>query len=403
MAQGSNGKQLGTLFLVVLLDLLGFGIVVPQLGVYGQMYAASPLVVGLLMATYSLMQLVSAPVLGALSDRYGRRPVLLVSLAGSVVGYLIFAGAHSLSWLFAARALDGITGGNISTAQAYVADITTPDNRAKGMGMIGAAFGLGFVLGPAAGGVLGAWGGNFAIGVVAALLSLAALVSTWALLPESRGQGATAPPRHFITQAVRVLGLPGLGAALVLYLVFTSGFSMMEGTFSVFLVRRHLGGGEGLLSEAMGREASLRSGWIFVAVGVLSAVVQGGLVGRLRARFGELKLVFMGLVLLGAGLAGIPAAPGYATLFLPMGVLAVGSALLTPSLSSWVSQQAPDGRQGEVLGAYQSMGSLGRLLGPASGGALFSAGGAVTPFAVAALLMVACLGLWGTLRRTYAR
>jgi DHA1 family tetracycline resistance protein-like MFS transporter len=403
MSDGGNRKQLGTLFLVVLLDLLGFGLVVPQLGIYGQLYAASPVTLGLLMATYSLLQLLAAPVLGALSDRYGRRPVLLLSLAGSVVGYLVFAGAHSLAWLFAARVLDGITGGNISTAQAYVADITTQENRAKGMGMVGAAFGLGFVLGPAAGGLLGAWGGNAAIGLAAAGLSALAWVGTWAFLPESRKPGSAARARGAPSQWLAVLRLPGLGVALVLYLLFTTGFSLMEGTFSLLLVRRVLGAPEGTLSEALAREASLRAGWIFVAVGVLSAVVQGGLVGRLRARFGELKLVAAGLSLLALGLAAVPLAPSYAALFLPMGVLAVGSALLSPSLSSWVSLRAPEGRQGEVLGAYQSMGSLGRLLGPASGGALFSAGGAVAPFAVASLLMVLCLGLWGSLWRAAVR
>ncbi|MBM4378830.1 MAG: MFS transporter [Deltaproteobacteria bacterium] len=397
MEGAASRRALGTLFGIVLLDLLGFGLVVPQLGIYAQAYAAPPWLVGLLMATYSLLQLLSAPVLGALSDRYGRRPVLLLSLGGSVVGYVLFAWADSLAWLFAARVLDGITGGNISTAQAYIADVTTAESRAKGMGMVGAAFGLGFVLGPAVGGMLGAWGGNLAIGAAAAGLSALALLATWAWLPESRQQGAAAGERPSVRIVLAVLRLPGLGAALLLSLTFLWGFSMMEGTFSLFLVARHLGAPPGgALAPELARRASWLSGWLFLAVGVVSAVVQGGLIGRLRARWGELRLAGAGLLLVGLGLAGIPAAPSYGWLFLPMAVLALGSALTSPSLSAWVSLRAPADRQGEVLGAYQSMGSLGRLLGPASGGALFSGAGAVAPFAVAAGMMVAG---WGMLRR----
>ena len=396
----ANRRALGTIFGIVLLDLLGFGVVVPQLGIYAQAYAAPPWLVGLLMATYSLLQLLSAPLLGALSDRYGRRPVLLVSLAGSVVGYVMFAGANSLAWLFASRVLDGITGGNISTAQAYIADVTTAENRAKGMGMVGAAFGLGFVLGPAAGGMLGAWGGNFAIGTAAAALSGLAFLATWAWLPESRRPESAPTARPSAKRVLAALGLPGLGAALLLSFVFLTGFSQMEGTFSLFLVDRHLGGGTGALSPELAKQASWLSGWLFVAVGVVSATVQGGLIGRLRARFGELRLVTAGLAFVAVGLVGIPVAPSYGWLFLPMAVLALGSALLSPSLSAWVSLRAPAERQGEVLGAYQSMGSLGRLLGPATGGALFSGGGPVAPFVTAAGLMVVGLLLRSRMKAT---
>jgi MFS transporter, DHA1 family, tetracycline resistance protein len=427
MEEGATRRaSLRVVFGIVALDLIGFGILIPQLGVYGVKFGASPFSVGLLLSVYSLMQLLFAPLLGRLSDRYGRRPVLLISLAGSMAGYVLFAFAHSLPLLFLSRVIDGASGGNISTAQAYVADVTRPEERAKGMGLIGAAFGLGFVLGPALGGFLGAWGGNLAIGLFAAGLAGLNLVLTFIFLVESRAPGSTAPTAassRSMKGAALALRLPVVGLCLFLILVFTTAFSQMEGTFSVYLLSRFLSSGpvplEGglffLSAQASPQElaqASLRTGGLFALVGVVSAAIQGGLLPRLlpperRSTQGyrpvrEGWLLVTGFAVTGVGLALLPVAPGYGWLFPVMGLLAVGSAFSNPSLSSLVSLQAPPERLGAVLGSYQAFSSLGRILGPALGGWLFTRFGPAAPYGTAAVMMavgaLAALGLAARVR-----
>ncbi|WP_224245959.1 MFS transporter [Hyalangium gracile] len=410
MEEGAARRaSLRVVFGIVALDLIGFGILIPQLGVYGVKFGASPFSAGLLLSVYSLMQLLFAPLLGRLSDRYGRRPVLLLSLAGSMAGYVLFAFAHSLPLLFLSRVIDGASGGNISTAQAYVADVTRPEERARGMGLIGAAFGLGFVLGPALGGFLGAWGGNRAIGLFAAGLAGLNLLFTFLFLKESRTPGSpSAASTRSMKGAAFALRLPVVGVCLVLGLVFTTAFSQMEGTFSVYLLSRFLSSGpvalEGGLfflsasaSPEMLSQASLRTGGLFALVGVVSAALQGGLIHRLlpRERSSEQGyrpvregwLVVVGFAVTGLGLALLPVAPGYGWLFPVMGLLAVGSAFTNPAMSSLVSLQAPPERQGAVLGSYQAFGSLGRILGPALGGWLFTGFGPGVPYGTAAAMM----------------
>jgi predicted MFS family arabinose efflux permease len=322
---------------------------------------------------------------------------------------VLFGLAQSLGLLFLSRIIDGISGGNISTAQAYVSDVTTGEDRARGMGIIGAAFGLGFILGPALGGLLGAAWGNLGIGLFAAALSAINWVLAFVLLPESRRPGTVTRTRS-VAPALPMLKVPVVGLGLVLFLVFTTAFSQMEGTFSVFLVNRHLSAPavelagrwweiEARIGPAVVREASLKAGYIFLAVGIVSTVIQGLLIGRLRNRFGEPALVITGCALLAASLAAIPLAPGYGALFAPMVMLAAGAGLTNPSLSALVSLHAPAGSQGEALGAYQSMGALGRILGPALGGFFFSIGGASMPYAVASSMMVAALVIAAVLRQ----
>lgn len=394
----SQRRPLAVLFGIVCLDLLGFGIIIPQLGVFGRKFSASPLAVGLLISIYSLMQLFAAPVLGRLSDRYGRRVVLLISIAGSIFAYLLFGFAQSLAVLFLARMIDGISGGNISTAQAYVADVTTEKDRARGMGLIGAAFGLGFTLGPVVGGALGAWGGNLAIGLFCAGLASINWLGTWFFLPE--------PTRHVADQAARfqpktpVLRLPVVALLLGTFLVFTTAFSQMEGTFSFFVIDRFVSAVPELrdvtsflahesrgLTDAQAAEASKKVAGLFAVVGILSAVIQGGLLGRLRAVFTEKRLLTVGAGCTTLGLFAIPLAPSYAWLFLPTALLAIGSALTNPSLSALVSVHAPRDRLGAVLGTYQSVGALGRVIGPALGGALYLFTDARVNYWIAAGLM----------------
>ncbi|HLM42223.1 MAG TPA: MFS transporter, partial [Myxococcaceae bacterium] len=320
MEEGTDRRRasLRVVFGIVTLDLIGFGILIPQLGVYGVKFGASPFTVGLLLSVYSLMQLLFAPVLGRLSDRYGRRPVLLLSVAGSMTGYLLFAFAQSLPLLFLARIIDGVSGGNIATAQAYVADVTRPEERARGMGLIGAAFGLGFVLGPALGGFLGAWGGNLAIGLFAAGLAALNLVFTSIFLVESRrpDSPATASARR-VRGALFSLRLPVVGLCLVLILVFNTAFAQMEGTFSVYLLSRFLSSGpvplEGglfFLSARAGPEERARGmGMIGAAFGL--GFVLGPAIGGFMGAWGG----NLAIGLFAAGLAALNLVLTY--LFLP--------------------------------------------------------------------------------------
>src|SRR5918998_984012 len=266
------------IFVTVFIDLVGFGIVIPILPYYVESFGGTPRQQGLLLTSYSVMQLIFSPVLGRMSDKYGRRPVLFLSLVGSGVGFLIMGFAGSLWMLFAGRILAGITGGNISTAQAYIADITTPENRAKGMGLFGAAFGLGFIFGPAIGGVLSQWDISAPF-YFAAALAFANAVLLYFTLPE------TVTPDHPARTVRRGWGYffkqlrqPALALVLVIYFFFVVSFSIMTTTFAYFTMHR------------FGYDAT-HNGWLFAYVGLLAVVVQGGLIGRLVKRFGEMRLV----------------------------------------------------------------------------------------------------------------
>src|SRR5881394_2648303 len=267
------------IFVTVFIDLIGFGIVIPVLPYYaeGTRFGATPREVGLLFASYSVMQLVFAPVLGRLSDKYGRRPVLLVSLLGTSLGFLILGFATTLWMLFLGRIIDGISGGNISTAQAYIADVTTEEDRAKGMGLIGAAFGLGFVLGPAIGGVLSRWGINVPF-LFAGGLALANAVLLYLALPETvtadHPARASAASGRGWGQLMTSLRNPRLSVVLTIYFLSIVAFSIMTATFSLFMMFR------------LGYDA-FHNGWVFAFVGIISAAVQGGLIGKLVKRFGE--------------------------------------------------------------------------------------------------------------------
>jgi len=327
------------------------------------------------------MQFLCAPVLGRLSDRFGRRPVLLVSLAGTVVGYLLFAFARSLAVLFASRLLDGATGGNIGTAHAVVADTTTPEERARGMGLVGMAFGLGFIFGPAIAGFTVGLGPS-APGLAAASLSLTAFLWAFFKLPETRPEGGSAGRFSVLSFAAlaRAFRRPEIGALMLLALVTTTAFATFEATFAQFVSLR-LGAGPS------------RVAWFFVFIGVCSALVQGVLVRRLVARVGEARLVVFGAVLLVAGFVGLRVVDSVGLLLLAIAVIALGIGITTPTLSSLVSRRSLAGEQGEILGAYQSMGSLGRVFGPFGSENLYFRIGPDWPHWVAAALETAALSL----------
>jgi len=329
--------------------------VIPVLPLYAEHYGASEAQVGLLLAVYSAMQFLFAPVLGQLSDRFGRRPVLLVSILGAAFGFVVMGFARSLPMLFVARLLAGITGANISTAQAYIADVTPPEQRSRGMGMIGAAFGLGFIFGPALGGVLS----HISLGApffFAAALAACNATAVYFLLPESlprerRGRGERRRP---LWQVAREPD-SALARLLPTYFLSILAFAALTATYPLFANHRH------------GFDA-VHTGYVFAWLGVVGAVLQGGLIGRLAARFGDRRLALVGLLVFAASLALLPLAVSVAGLVLASTLVAIGNGLVTPTLNALASRSARPEAQGHVLGAMASAGSLGRVFGPVLGG-----------------------------------
>jgi DHA1 family tetracycline resistance protein-like MFS transporter len=354
-------SPLVVIFTTVFIDLVGFGIVIPVLPFYaeGSRFGASPRTVGLLFASYSVMQLIFSPILGRLSDKHGRRPVLLISIIGTGIGFLILGFANTLLLLFVGRILDGITGGNISTAQAYIADITTTENRAKGMGLIGAAFGLGFVFGPAIGGILSHWGISvpflFAAGLCFANALLLYFTLPETVTPDHPARVSAAGGRG-LAQLVQSLRKPRLGFVLIIYFMFIVAFSIMTTSFSLFTMFR------------FGYDAQ-HTGYLFAYVGIIAVIIQGGLIGKLVKRFGEMPLVVIGAFLFAGSLFAVPfvgpAAGGLIALLVGGGLFSVGNSLSAPSLTSLASKSVGPGEQGSVLGVTQSVASLARAVGPA--------------------------------------
>ena len=344
----------------VFIDLVGFGIVIPVLPFYaeGTTFNATPRTVGLLFASYSIMQLIFSPILGRLSDKYGRRPVLLISIIGTGIGFLVLGFANTLPMLFAGRILDGITGGNISTAQAYIADITTKENRASGMGLIGAAFGVGFIFGPAIGGILSQWGIHVPF-IFAAALCFANAILLYFRLPETVKPNRPVEHRAATGRGFRhlmnSLKQPRLAFVLTIYFLFVVAFSIMTTSFSLYTMFR------------FGYDAQ-HTGYLFAYVGVIAVIIQGGLIGRLVKRFGEMPLVIVGALCFAISLFAVPfvgpAAGGLAGLLIGGGVFSLGNSLATPALTSLASKSAAAEQQGTILGVTQSVASLARAVGP---------------------------------------
>ena len=355
-----NRSPLVVIFTTVFIDLLGFGIVIPVLPFYaeGTIFNATPRTVGLLFASYSVMQLIFSPVLGRLSDKYGRRPVLLISIIGTGIGFLILGFATTLWMLFLGRILDGISGGNISTAQAYIADITTNEDRAKGMGLLGAAFGLGFIFGPAIGGILSRWGVQvpflFAAGLCFANAILLYFRLPETVTPDHPARTSAAGGRGFL-KLFESLRQPRLKFVLTIYFLFIVAFSIMTTSFSLYTMFRFGYGAH-------------HNGYLFAYVGLIAVIIQGMLIGRLVKRFGELVLVIAGALLFAGSLFAVPfVGPhvgGLAALLIGGGLFSFGNSLATPALNSLASRSVGPAEQGSVMGVTQSAGSLARAVGP---------------------------------------
>ena len=416
---GNTRRALATVFFIVFVDLLGFGILIPVIPLYAESFGASEFVVGLLIASYSVTQFVAAPILGRLSDERGRRPVLLLSLAGSVIAWTLFGLAWSILVLFLARLLAGAMGGNIATAQAYIADVTPREDRAKGLGLVGAAFGLGFVFGPALGGVFAsdaviAIARDVLPGFVpvttfslpsfaAAAITAINLVAAFFVLPETnpRVLGDTdaevqTDDRGRVERLRDALADPALGALVVAFFLFSLAFSGMESMFVLFT--KDLYG----FGPAM-------NGYVLAYVGVIIAIVQGGLVGRLTDYFGEKRLALIGVAVELVALTALPFAPllapflptigplesGLVALLFVMTFLAGANGLANVSLTTLVSTNASEEEQGGAFGLTQSAGSIARAAGPIGAGALYAGVAYWAPFVVGGILMAPILYVIG--------
>jgi len=370
-----------TLFLVVFLDLIGFGMIIPVFPFYAERIGVSPSAVIFFIGLYSAGQLVGAPLWGSLSDRIGRRPVLLFTLLANAIATWMLAYADTGLTLAISRIAAGLAAGNISTAYAYTTDVTTDATRPKALGLLGAAFGMGFILGPALGGLLA---GNEAdnagslarVAHAAAVMSLVALVLTALRLPESL------PPEkrrqaHTPRQSPRVfLSRPVLRGLLTTTFVVIAAVALMQSALALFSAER-LGVGPRAL------------GWIYAFSGVISVAIQAGIIGRLTVRFGARRLAAVGVVLVAIGMAAIPLAANMTVLLVSLAVFSVGSALFNPSMSGLVAAAAEAHERGGVLGAYQAAASLGRVVGPVLGSGIATLAGLGSPFVLGAAI---CLG-----------
>ncbi|MGZ3432598.1 MAG: MFS transporter [Isosphaeraceae bacterium] len=350
-------SPLGIVVLIVLIDLLGFTVVMPLLAPFAEHYGFREWQIGLLFSAYPLCQLIAGPILGRMSDRYGRRPILIFSQAGTALSFLILGLSRNFTVMLLARMLDGASGGNILVAQAYVADVTTPENRSRGMGLIGMAFGLGFVLGPLLGGVLVSlpiaedWRLRLPF-LAAAGFSTLAWILVLSRLPESRPVGARNRESARVLSwrgLVDTMTLPGIGQLMLLGFLSVLAFAALEGTLSLYLRRR---------MDWNARSAA----FVFAGLGLLSALVQGGLIRRLVPRFGEPRLIGAGIAIVALGFAGLALASGALELAGAIVLVGVGQGLVGPSVSGLLSRITPASEQGAVFGTLSSAQTLARMI-----------------------------------------
>ncbi len=371
-------RPLLIIFLTIFVNLIGFGIIIPLLPFYAETFGASPLIIGLLFAVFSVCQLVAAPILGDWSDRYGRRPILIFSLFGTVVSFVMLALAHSIAMLFLARIVDGLSGGNIATARAYVADVTEPKDRARAYGLIGMAFGLGFIFGPALSGLLVKVSYTAPIWAAAGLTLVATAVA-WLWLPETvhRAQAGTGMPFRNLPEMLR---RQGLGRMLLIDFVYWFAFSIFQTTFALFTARRFQFGAS-------------QTGYFFSVFGILGAIVQGGLIRPVVRRLGDKPTFIMGLVCSAVGLVAATLTHSVSVFALTLVPLALGIGFGHPTVSSLVSRAGRDDEQGRVQGAASAVESLGRTVGPVWGNASLQRFGEGMPYLSAAAFLMMTLAL----------
>ena len=352
------------IFLIVSVDVLGLTIILPLLPFYAEKLGASPAVVGMLVSTYALCQLIAGPILGRMSDRTGRRPLLLVSQVGTFIGFIILAYANMLWLVFLSRIIDGITAGNLSLAQAYISDVTKPEERAKSFALIGIAFGMGFLIGPAISGFLAQYSYQYPI-FAAAALSATSILATFFLLPAHVPPAADTPRKFTILDwgnYLRFFREPSLGPLLWQFLAFALTFSLFMTGFPLFAERRFLWNGHPFGAKEVG--------YVYAYLGFLGVILQGGLMGRLVKMFGEIALVRAGFFIAMLGLAALAFTSQIPILLVVAAAASLGTGLNRPALTSLITQRADRSEQGVVLGLTQSLNSLSAICAPTIAGFL---------------------------------
>lgn len=389
--QPERPKAFGLLFLIVLIDMMGFGLIIPLLPFYALKFNASEFEVTMLLAVYSACQFIATPILGSLSDRVGRRPVLVISQLGTTSAALllgIVTAMHfhnpllGLGLVYVTRIIDGISGGNISAAQAYISDTVHPSQKAKYMGLLGAAFGIAFTIGPAIGGVLGHF--NEAIPpFVAAALSLTAATLAYLKLPESLKAPIAHQPGWHFARSARLMREPILAQLVCVWFLAMFAFVITEAILPLFL------------KDVFGFQ-ELGVGLSFTLAGVIIIIVQGGLIGRLKDAIGEWSIGIVGPIIFTLGMLvyiEIAFAPVLALFIIAIILQAIGRSMQTPAMSSLVAHHSPEQQQGAAFGLFHGMGSLARVFGPALAGAIYLADRTWPPFLVAAVC-TAVAGVW---------
>lgn len=384
-----KNRQLGSLFLVSVIDILGFGILIPLVPYMADRFGAAPPVITALFGAYSLCQLIAAPLWGRLSDRYGRRPILMSSLAGACVSYLILGLANSLGWLFISRILGGFMAGNIAAAFAYASDVSAPEKRAASLGMVGAAIGVGFTLGPAVGGVLAGndlHAASFVLpAIVSASLSLCAIALVAFLLPESNT--VERRKEHHSRKRVGPLRLlldrPALRSIATAALLVTFSQAILESIFAIWALNK-FGFGPRTV------------GLLMFCLACLAVLMQGGGVRVLVPRLGEAKLATLGVFAYVVGLITVAESPALAVTGLGLALCGIGIGSFNPSASSLASKQADAHDRGAVMGTYQSSTSLARVIGPFVSGPVYAALGPAAPFVLGACVTLPAV--WFILR-----
>ena len=371
-------RPLLVIFLTVFVNLVGFGIIIPLLPFYAETFGASPVVIGFLFAAFSLAQLVAAPILGVLSDRFGRRPVLIFSLIGTAVSFVMLAMAQSLFMLFAARIIDGLSGGNITIARAYIADVTEPDERAKAFGFLGAAFGLGFIVGPGLAGLFSHISYTAPIWA-AVVVTLMATVMAAVWLPETvhRGSAVTVSPLRALPD---VLSRRNLRPLLLADFVYWSSFALCTTTFALFASRR------------FGFDVA-HTGYVLAGFGLLGVIVQAGLVGVVARRLGVTRTLLVGLVIASAGWTLVALSGSVPVFLLSLIPAGIGVGLCNAAIVTLVSHSASREEQGAMQGAAGALESLGRAIGPVWGHGTLQRFGEGSAYGTAALAFLATMVL----------